>query len=215
MRKGFLAVFLIAALSIALGLGACSTGNGASSSNSSSSSSSADSAAKSETEVDGSAYGYAGTDPVEAAVYKYLVEEVGAHFDKADASIPIVNIVHVDYTNPDEVLVYGDFWVENYDIEGDTLMCVSGGDFPGVMHVCKDGDGYNVSSFDMVGDGSDFDPSAKQLFGEHYDAFMKVYGDVEARNELRTITVSDYVNLNGLAVTQYQDYGWEPVKLYK
>ena len=80
MKKGFLAVFLIAALSIALGLGACSTGNGASSSNSSSSSSSADSAAKSETEVDGSAYGYAGTDPVEAAVYKYMVEEVGAHY---------------------------------------------------------------------------------------------------------------------------------------
>ena len=51
--------------------------------------------------------------------------------------------------------------------------------------------------------------------GEHYNAFMKVYSDEEARKELRTITVSDYVNLNGLAVTQYQDYGWEPVKLYK
>ena len=46
-------------------------------------------------------------------------------------------------------------------------------------------------------------------------AFMKAYSDEEARKELRTITVSDYVNLNGLAVTQYQDYGWEPVKLYK
>jgi hypothetical protein len=44
---------------------------------------------------------------------------------------------------------------------------------------------------------------------------MKAYSDEEARKELRTITVSDYVNLNGLAVTQYQDYGWEPVKLYK
>jgi len=26
-------------------------------------------------------------------------------------------------------------------------------------------DGYNVSSFDMVSDGADFDPIAKQLFG--------------------------------------------------
>lgn len=215
MKKSFLAVFLIVSFSMALGLSACRTSGGASAEKSSSPSPSTGNAAQPEAEVDGSTYGYAGTDPVEAAVYKYLVEEVGAHFDKADASIPIVNIVHVDYTNPDEVLVYGDFWVENYDIEGDTLMCVSGGDFPGVMHVRKDDDGYNVSSFDMAGDGSDFDPSAKQLFGEHYDAFMKVYGDVEARNELRTITVSDYVNLNGLAVTQYQDYGWEPVKLYK
>ena len=127
MKKGFLAVFLIAALSIALGLSACSIGSGASSNNSSSPSTSADNAEKSKAEVDESAYGYAGADPVEAAVYKYLVEEVG----------------------------------------------------------------------------------------EHYNAFMKAYSDEEARKELRTITVSDYVNLNGLAVTQYQDYGWEPVKLYK
>ena len=51
--------------------------------------------------------------------------------------------------------------------------------------------------------------------GGHYNAFMKAYSDEEARKKLRTITVSDFVNLNGLAVTQYQDYGWEPVKLYK
>lgn len=80
MKKGFLAVFLIAALSIALGLSACSTGSEASSNNSSSPSTSADNAKKPKAEVDGSEYGYAGTDPVEAAVYKYMVEEVGAHY---------------------------------------------------------------------------------------------------------------------------------------
>ena len=127
MKKGFLAVFLIVALSMALGLSACSKSGGASAEKSSSPSPSADNATQPEAEVDGSAYGYAGTDPVEAAVYKYMVKEVG----------------------------------------------------------------------------------------EHYNAFMKAYSDEEARKELRTITVSDYVNLNGLAVTQYQDYGWEPVKLYK
>ena len=127
MKKSFLAVFLIVALSMALGLSACSTSGGASAEKSSSPSPSADNAEKPKAEVDGSEYGYAGTDPVEAAVYKYMAEEVG----------------------------------------------------------------------------------------EHYNAFMKAYSDEEARKELRTIIVSDYVNLNGLAVTQYQDYGWEPVKLYK
>lgn len=57
--------------------------------------------------------------------------------------------------------------------------------------------------------------SAKQLFGEYFNAFLKAYNNEDARKELRTTTVSDYVNLNGLAVAQYQDYGWEPVKLYK
>ena len=167
------------------------------------------------TEVNGAAYGYAGTDPVEAAAYKYMVEEEAKNYDPADVSIPVVQIVKVDYTNPEDVLVYGDFWVYNYNIDGDTLTCVSGGNYPGVMHLAKEGDAYVVSSFDMVADGVDFDASAKELFGDNYEAFMKVYGDSEARDELRKITVSDYVNLNNLAVTQYQDYGWDPVQLNK
>ena len=121
----------------------------------------------------------------------------------------------MDYTNPHEVLVAGDFWIDNYNINGDTLECVSGGNFPGVMHLAKDGESYIVSAFDMVEDGANFESSVKELFGDNYDAFMEVYSDSNARDELRRITVSDYVNLNGLDVTQYQDYGWDPVVLYK
>lgn len=218
MKKGFFAVLFITVLVAAVSLTACSQGGQSSSSASSDPSSSSEAASSASSDaaaVDASAYGYAGDDPIEAAVYKYMAEEVSKNFEKADVSIPIVQIVHEDLTNPDDVLVYGDFWVDNYNINGDTLECVSGGNFPGVMHMSKDGEGYVVSSFDMVEDGANFDPSAKELFGDNYDAFMKVYSDDEARKELRTITVSDYVNLNGLDVTQYQDYGWDPVKLYK
>ena len=165
--------------------------------------------------VDGSAYGYAGTDPVEYAVYKYLAEEVSKNYAEADVCIPTVNIVNVDYTNPDEVIVRGDFWVFNYDVNGDILECVSGGNCPGVMHLAKESDGYVVTSFDRVADGADFDPSAHELFGEYYDDFHAVYSDRDAQDELRTITVSDYVNLNGLDINYYQDYGWDPVELYK
>lgn len=215
MKKSFLAVMMLAVLIMALGLTACGN-NGESQADESSSAAVAEATGEvAAPEVDGSAYGYAGEDPIEAAVYKYMAEEVSKDYDKADVSIPTVSIVNVDYTNPDEVIVSGDFWVDNYNIKGDTLECVSGGNYPGVMHVVKDGDTYAVNSFDVVADGSDFDSSAKELFGENYDDFMKVYSDSDARDELRKITVSDYVNLNGLAVTQYQDYGWDPVKLYK
>ena len=98
---------------------------------------------------------------------------------------------------------------------GETLSCTSGGNYPGVMHVTKNGDTYTVSSFDQVADGSNFDSSAKELFGDNYDAFMKVYSDSDARTALRITTVSNYVKANGLAVTQYQDYGWDPVQLNK
>lgn len=166
---------------------------------------------ESEPEVDGTAYGYAGSDPVEAAVYKYLAEEVSKDYDDAEVHIPTVNIVHIDFTPKDEILVYGDFWIENYNVEGDTLKCVSGGHYPGMMQVSKD---YVVTDFKQAADGEDFDSSAKEIFGDHYDDFMKIYSDSDLRNELRKVTVTDYVNLNGLSVTQYQDEGWDPVEIY-
>ena len=220
MKKSLFTVLLATCFAAAIGLCAC--GQKAADTSDTSTEAAAEATDEqaadevaAEPEVDGSAYGYAGSDPVEAAVYKYMVEEVSKNFEAADVSIPVVQIVHVDYTNPDEVLVAGDFWIENYTISGDTLECVSGGNFPGVMHVSKVGDSYAVSSFDMVADGSEFESSAQELFGENYDAFMEVYSNDDAREELRTITVSDYVNLNGLDITQYQDYGRKPVELYK
>ncbi|MBQ9022808.1 MAG: hypothetical protein IJ108_02705 [Eubacterium sp.] len=165
--------------------------------------------------VDATAYGYGGSDPVEAAAYQYMVEEMSKNYDEADVSIPTVTIVAEDLTNENDVVCYGDFWIDNYNIEGDTLKCVSGGNYPGVMHMKKDGEGYVVVRMDQVADGGDFDQSAKELFGDYYEDFMTVYSDSDARDELRRITVTDYVHFNGLSVTQFQDEGWDPVELYQ
>lgn len=161
--------------------------------------------------IDGKVYGYGGDDPVEAACYEYMVETVAKQYDAADVSIPNVNIVNVDYTPEDEILAAGDFWVFNYNIDGDTLKCVSGGNYPGVMHISKDG--YKVTEFEEVTDGEDFEVSAKALFGDDYDAFMDVYSDDTAREENRKFTIKDYVSYNGLEITKYQDEGWDPVEL--
>lgn len=222
MKKSSFVTLLLAASLAILGLAACGQAGTAPSDTPSTHEQDSASEAQAEqpsdestteAETDGAAYGYAGTDPVEAAVYRYLVVEVSQYYEKAEVSIPVVQIVHVDDTNPDEVAVYGSFWIENYNIKGDTLECVSGGSHPGVMHLRKDGGSYVVSSFDVVADGADFDASARELFGEYYDAFAAVLSDSETREAVRTATISDYVNLNGLAVTQYQDYGWDPVQL--
>ena len=152
-------------------------------------------------------------DAIEQAVYDYLATECSKSYDKADACIPTMTILGTEVAANDDVTVYGDFWVENYDIKGDTLECVSGGHYPGVMHPQKDGDAYTVTKFENPEDGSNFDSTAKKLFGSYYDAWQKVYSDDAARAELRTKTIANYVKENGLKVTQYQDYGWEPVAL--
>ena len=159
----------------------------------------------------GAAYGYAGDDPVELACYKYMVDTYSENYEEAEYHIPTVNIVYKDSTPEDEILVYGNFWIENYNAEGDVLKCASGGNYAGCMHVSKSDN--TVTAFDEVADGGDFDASAREIFGEHYDDFMTVYGDADARNELRKNTVSDFVNLNGLEFKYFQDEGWDPVEL--
>ena len=62
-----------------------------------------------------------------------------------------------------------------------------------------------------VGDGSEFEPTAKKIFGDKYDEFMKVNSDDETMDNLRSETVANYVMATGIDVTQYQDYGWDPV----
>ena len=162
--------------------------------------------------VDGKAYGYGGDDPIEAACYAYMAETYKEHYEPAEYSIPVVKIVKEDLTQENEYLVYGDFWIYNYNGEGDVLKCTSGGNYPGCMHVSKDN--YTVTAFDEVADGGNFESSAKEIFGDAYDDFMKVYGDSDANEKDRKITISDFVNLNGLEFNYYQDEGWDPVELY-
>ena len=162
--------------------------------------------------IDGAAYGYGGDDPIEAACYKYMAESFSEYYEAAEYSIPVVKIVHEDLSQENEYLVYGDFWIYNYNGEGDVLKCTSGGNYPGCMHVSKSD--YTVTAFDQVEDGGNFESSAKEIFGDAYEDFMKVYGDSDANEEDRKITISDFVNLNGLEFNYYQDEGWDPVELY-
>lgn len=164
-------------------------------------------------------YGYMGDDPVEGAVYEYMATVVPEQYEVEEGmvSIPVVKIINRVDNEDGSVDVYGVFEVYNYTVEGDTLVCQSGGSHPGKMHLVKDEDAqaeeYKVESFDQVGDGSEFEPTAKEIFGDKYDAFMKFYSDDEAKAALRTETIANYVQATGLEVTKYQDYGWDPVDI--
>ena len=163
----------------------------------------------------GAKYGYNGSDPVEMAVYEYIVDEIGDNYDDADACIPVVHIIHVDYTDEKDIKVYGDYQIDNYNIEGDTLKCVSGGDYPGCMHVEKESDDeYEVTKFDAVEDGSNNTESAKKIFGDHYKDYAAYHSDQDAKDEDRYYAVMDYVNMNEIPCTKFQDEGWDPVELH-
>ncbi len=161
------------------------------------------------------AYVYQGSDKILEAVTSYVVNEFGKHYnlEDVDVTIPYVLVAHVDESKDDDVVVYGNFWVDNLHLNGDTLESKSGGECPGAIHLKKDGDEYLVISMDILEDGNDFETSGKKIFGDHFNDFKKLYSDDKAKTEARTKAIADYVKANDLPITQYQDYGWDPVKL--
>lgn len=150
-----------------------------------------------------------------AAVEDYLVNVIGKNYAEAEYSIPCPFIISTDDGNKDDVLVWGDFWVFNYDIAGDTLKTVSGGSHPGLMHLKKTEKGFEVTDFEVVEDGEGNLESAKRIFGGNFDAFWDVNSNQEKREDVRLHFIADYVKKHNLPVKMVQDYGWPAVELPK
>ncbi len=159
------------------------------------------------------AYEYPDKGSTSYGICKYLVEEVSKDYDEAKVCIPYFIEIATDNSNPDDILIYGDYWIDNYNLEGDTLVTESGGNYPGLMHLKKTDDGYEVTAFDVVEDGEDGMASAKEIFGDYYDKYLETMEDSESRDNTRVEFMSEYVLANELPITQYQDYGWDPVPL--
>ena len=147
-----------------------------------------------------------------SAIEDYLVSEIGASYSKGDVCIPYYNVVYTDDTDTTDIRVWGDWWVFNYNLVGDTLKTVSGGNHPGLFHVQKNGDNYTVTAFEQVEDGAGNTESAKRIFGEHYNEY-KGGDSCGLLDEIRYETITRYVKEHGLKVTMYKDYGWPAVAL--
>ncbi|MBO4349616.1 MAG: hypothetical protein J6A01_01550 [Proteobacteria bacterium] len=159
------------------------------------------------------AYQFPGDDPIHKAISDYLTGEIAKNFDPSDVCIPSMTIVATDTSNPDDILVWGDFWIFNYKLENDTLLTQSGGSYPGLLHLKKAGETYTVSKMDQVADGSDNLQSAKKIFGDKYDDFHKINSNQDEREKVRRQFISDYVKMNKLPITKVKDFGWDPVEL--
>ena len=146
------------------------------------------------------------------AIDRYLAEQIGSQYGKGEHCVPIHSIVRVDERNEEDILVWGDFWIFNYNQVGDTLKCVSGGNHSGLMHICQTDNGYKVTAFDQVEDGARNLPTAKKIFGDKFDAYQAINSDEKKREKLRVDVLTSYVKKHNLNVSMYQDYGW-PAKI--
>ena len=148
-------------------------------------------------------------DVVMEGVKKYLVDSIGSQYSAGDMCIPVVVMTCTEGVNADSVFKWGDYWVFNYKVVGDTLKTVSGGNHSGKMLLTKNENGeYQVMSFEQVEDGAGNLESAKRIFGEYYDAYHAANSDEAYREKARAGFIADYVKAHNLPVKYYQDYGW-------
>jgi hypothetical protein len=159
------------------------------------------------------AYEYPGPELFYTVLYDYMIDELSKDYSDYDVCIPCPVIISEDESDKDDIKVYGNFWIFNYNLNGDVLECTSGGSYPGCIHLKSTDEGYEVISMDIVEDGADFDESAKKIFGDLYDTFTKDGEDENVREEIRAQIIANYVAANGLNITSYQDYRWDPVAL--
>ncbi len=164
------------------------------------------------------AYEYQGEDSETAedglltACIAELMKVNAENFDSAEVAIPAPVIYQVDSSDESDLKVWGEFYIFNYSLNGDTLETESGGNFRGCMHLTKEGEDYQITSFDQVADGSDEEASLRQIC-EDDEALLAKFGNDEQVNAVRKKYISDYVKANHLNIKAYQDSGWDPVEL--
>lgn len=169
-----------------------------------------------ETEETGSVYPefhYTGEDPYIETIWTYFQDNYSRFYDKEDVTVPAVLVLEEDDSDPDDIRVWGVFSLFNYDVEGKTLLNLSGGDYPGLVHLKADGDSYEVTGIDLVEDGMDYSSSANQIFGEREGLAEKFWNSDEKQEVARADFLKMYIRDNNLDIDAYQDYGWDPVPL--
>ena len=146
-------------------------------------------------------------------VYDYIEDVFEDSFDKADVGVPVAIVVDEDQSNPDDIVIKGDFQYYNFNLNGDTLETKSFGSQPGAIHLRKEKDGdYEVIKMEKVEDGSEFESTAKKIFGDKYDAFLEAQSG-ETRDSFRNQILANYVEENGLSIEKVKDYGQDAVTL--
>ncbi len=147
------------------------------------------------------------------AIEDYLVTSIGSQYSQGQVCIPSYTVISADDQNADDILVLGDFYVYNYNVSGDTLKSVSGGNHAGLFHVSKKGNDFSVTKFEQVEDGSRLIPTAKKIFGDKFDAYQKANSDQAAREKIRKEFINKYIKQQNLKVSVLEDFNGDILKL--
>ena len=135
------------------------------------------------------------------AISDYLIREIGCQYLQGEICIPTLMMVAEE-----DSVIYGDFWIMWYNLAGDTLKMVSGGNHSGKMTIAESNGTFVVTAFEQTLDGAANEPSAKRIFGEHYDIYHSMHSNESVREAVWQEQLSEYIRRHNLSARYYQDY---------
>ena len=168
---------------------------------------------------DESAFVYSGSDPYLPAVCAWMTEELGQYYSSGAITIPEPVILYTDNSNPDDIKIWGDFRIGQYNLDNETLVFAAGGSHPGLLHLKEADDMCTVTGFDAVGEGSDNGPDIERIFGSapaaagDLPSVLSKINDDGTAEAARKDFLRMYAEASDLSITAYQDYGYDPVSL--
>lgn len=166
-------------------------------------------------------YMYPGEDPIIGAVANYSSENSSQYWDQGVecVAIPapiILKTVTVDETHTD---VYGNFWCMKYKLEGTTLVCVSGGEAPGIMHLELIDSVWTVVTVETAGDGDDYSKDIVRFCNGDKELEKAYFSTTDALQDplksVRAQFIREYVEANQLQIDSYQDPYWDAEPLFE
>ncbi len=167
------------------------------------------------------AYTYSGDDPILAAIANYSAENSSQYWDHdiECVAIPapvILKTVMIDDTHAD---VYGNFWCMKYTQEGKTLVCVSGGEAPGIMHLELVDQVWTVASVETAGDGDYYAADIKRFCNGDKQLEKAYFNTTDAQQDplksVRAQFIREYVEVNQLQIDSFQDPYWDAILLFE
>lgn len=135
------------------------------------------------------------------AISDYLIREIGCQYLQGEICIPTLMMVAEE-----DSIIYGDFWIMWYNLAGDTLKMVSGGNHSGKMTIAESNGTFVVTAFEQTLDGAANEPSAKRIFGTHYDIYHSMHSNESVREAVWQEQLSEYIRRHNLSARYYQDY---------
>lgn len=158
---------------------------------------------------------YSGSDfdPVAAAACDYLAFDKRKDYDPKHVMIPYVEIVDLDESNPEDVLVYGDYYLWEFEKQEDTLVVVSGGHCPGIIHMQRIGEDETAIYSAVSMDEAFTDADVETIFGERLEKYHAIASHPEVLEPKMAQVIADYGKANSLDVTKYQMSGEDPKEL--